>query len=115
MKRSEINTAYRHALACFRRHHWTLPPAARWDITDFGLRDFPHLGLTLINLATEPEYCEKLMYGRRGQLTPCHPHAKKKEDIICRVGELTLQLWPAKPGDEASLPASPWCCPRAHA
>ena len=106
MKRSEINTAYRLALACFGRHHWTLPPSPRWDITDFGLRDFPHLGLTLINLATEPEYCEKLMYGRRGQYTPCHTHAQKKEDIICRVGELTLQLWPAKPVDGASLPAT---------
>jgi D-lyxose ketol-isomerase len=97
MKRSEINFAYRTALACFQRNHWHLPPQPRWDITDFGLGDFPRSGLTLVNLATEPEYCEKLMYARHGQLTPCHAHAKKKEDIICRVGELTLHLWPGRP------------------
>lgn len=97
MRRSEINLAYRAALACFARHHWALPPEPRWDITDFGLGDFSRYGLTLINLATEPEYREKLMYARRGQTTPCHTHTRKKEDIICRAGELTLRLWPAKP------------------
>jgi len=97
MKRSAINLAYRDALACFTRHHWALPPNARWDITDFGLGDFSAFGLTLINLATEPEYCEKLMFARRGQTTPCHTHRKKKEDIICRAGELALRLWPAQP------------------
>ena len=102
MKRSEINTAYRAALACFARHHWVLPPRPRWDITDFGLGDFARCGLTLVNLAAEPEYCEKLMYARRGQATPCHTHAKKKEDIICRAGELTLRLWPARPAAPAT-------------
>lgn len=97
MKRSTINRAYREALACFARHHWALPPAPEWDITDFGLGDFPRFGLTLVNLANEPEYCEKLMYARRGQETPAHTHARKKEDIICRVGALTLALWPARP------------------
>ncbi len=104
MKRSEINAIYRQAGACFARHHWVLPPAPRWDITDFGLGDFARYGLTLINLATEPEYCEKLMFARRGQTTPCHTHAKKKEDIICRSGELTLKLWPKKPAAGATLP-----------
>jgi len=103
MKRSEINATYRAALACFARHHWALPPAPRWDITDFGLRDFPRFGLTLVNLATEPEYCEKLMYARRGQTTPCHTHAKKKEDIICRAGELTLKLWSKKPAPDTKV------------
>lgn len=97
MKRSRINRAYRDALACFSRHHWALPPKPRWDITDFGLGDFERWGLTVVNLATEPEYCEKLMYARRGQTTPCHTHAKKKEDIICRSGTLVLRLWPARP------------------
>ncbi|EIQ00679.1 ABC-type sugar transport system, auxiliary component [Opitutaceae bacterium TAV1] len=97
MKRSAINRACRDALACFTRHHWTLPPAPQWDITDFGLGDFEHYGLTLVNLAAEPEYCEKLMYARHGQTTPCHTHAKKKEDIICRTGELTLSLHSRRP------------------
>ena len=105
MKRSEINRVYQAARDCFSRHHWALPPQPRWDITDFGLGDFPHFGLTLINLATEPEYCEKLMYARRGQTTPCHTHAQKKEDIICRSGELALKLWPRKPMAGAELPA----------
>lgn len=94
MKRSEINAGYRAALACFTRHHWHLPPNPIWDITDWGLGDFDRFGLTLINLATEPEYCEKLMYSRKGQTIPQHKHVSKKEDIICRVGELTLVLWP---------------------
>ena len=97
MKRSEINRAYRDASACFARNHWALPTQPRWDITDFGLGNFAQWGLTLINLAAEPEYCEKLMYARRGQTTPCHTHRKKKEDIICRFGELSLRLWPQKP------------------
>jgi hypothetical protein len=101
VKRSEINRAYRDALACFGRAGWALPPRPRWDITDFGLGDFPRHGLTLVNLAEEPEYCEKLMYARRGQETPCHAHGAKKEDIICRWGELTLRLWPARPAPGA--------------
>jgi D-lyxose ketol-isomerase len=104
MKRSEINQAYREASACFARHHWALPPSPKWDITDFGLGDFPRHGLTLINLAEEPEYCEKLMWARRGQTTPCHTHAKKKEDIICRAGELVLELWPTKPASPSTPP-----------
>ncbi|HZZ20949.1 MAG TPA: D-lyxose/D-mannose family sugar isomerase [Opitutaceae bacterium] len=97
MRRSAINKAHRDALACFARHSWSLPPRPRWDITDFGLGDFDRHGLTLVNLAAEPEYCEKLMYARRGQETPCHTHARKKEDIICRAGELSLTLWPGRP------------------
>jgi D-lyxose ketol-isomerase len=106
MKRSTINSAYRAASACFAQHYWALPPKPRWDITDFGLGDFEHYGLVAINLATESEYCEKLMWARRGQTAPCHTHARKKEDIICRAGELTLKLWPAKPAAGAKLPAT---------
>ncbi len=103
MKRSVANQAYRDALTCFGRNHWALPPRPRWDITDFGLGDFERHGLTLVNLASEPEYCEKLMFARRNQATPCHTHARKKEDIICRSGDLTLQLWPARPDPGAAL------------
>lgn len=97
MKRSQINEIYHEADACFARHGWALPPAPRWDITDFGLGDFCHYGLVLINLAEEPEYCEKLMYARDGQTTPLHTHRKKKEDIICRHGLLALELWAGHP------------------
>jgi D-lyxose ketol-isomerase len=106
MKRSIINRAWRDSLACFTAHHWALPPRPRWDVTDFGLDDFDRFGLTLINLAAEPEYCEKLMYARRGQTTPCHTHARKKEDIICRQGELTLRLWPSRPDEGKESPGT---------
>lgn len=106
MKRSVINRAYHDAAACLARHHWTLPPNAKWDITDFGLGDFDRFGLTLINLTTEPEYCEKIMYARRGQTTPCHAHEKKKEDIICRAGELSVTLWQTPPKSKTPLGAA---------
>ncbi len=101
MQRSQINRAVRQASACFEAHHWHLPPNPAWDVTDFGLLDFDHQGLVLVNLAEEPEYCEKLMYARRNQTTPAHTHRLKKEDIICRSGRLALQLWPDHPDDSA--------------
>ncbi len=97
MKRSEINRAYRQAKACFEKNNWQLPPEPRWDISDFGLGKFDQTGLVLINLAEEPEYCEKLMYCRQHQVTPLHTHAKKKEDIICRQGRLAMELWAGHP------------------
>ncbi len=92
MKRSEINAAVREARDAFKRHHWALPPNPRWDVTDFGLGDFGSYGLTVVNLAEQREYCEKLMYARRGQVTPQHCHRAKKEDVICRVGRLAVQI-----------------------
>ena len=92
MKRSQVNQVVREAMAAFSRHGWALPPNPSWDVTDFGLGDFSHDGLTLVNLAEQPEYCEKLMYVRKNQITPRHYHARKKEDIICRWGQLTIEL-----------------------
>jgi D-lyxose ketol-isomerase len=97
MKRSEINRLIRDATACFVAHGWALPPEPRWDVTDFGLGDWRRHGLVLVNLAEEPEYCEKLMYAQRGMTTPHHWHQKKKEDIICRWGELRVDF-SANPG-----------------
>lgn len=92
MKRSEINAVIKEAQDAFAKHHWIMPPKPRWDVTDFGLGDFANCGLTLVNLAEQPEYCEKIMYVRKGQVTPCHCHAQKKEDIICRYGVLAVEL-----------------------
>lgn len=105
MKRSEINNAYLRASACFQRNGWALLPNFRWDITDFGLGNFQQSGLVLINLAEEPEYCEKLMYAETDQKTPAHYHRQKKEDIICRTGRLAIRLWPKgeKPFAEGSV------------
>lgn len=97
MKRSAINILIRSAQACFLAHGWTLPPKPRWDVTDFGLANWQQFGLVLVNLAEEPEYCEKLMYARKGMTTPAHCHRKKKEDIICRWGKLAVQVWAGMP------------------
>jgi D-lyxose ketol-isomerase len=97
MKRSDVNKALVAAREVFEKYNWVLPPNPRWDVTDFGLGDFKKSGLILINLAEEPEYCEKLMYAFQGQITPLHTHKKKKEDIIVRWGKLTLELWEGLP------------------
>lgn len=93
MKRSEINGLVREASAAFEGAGWTLPPAPRWDVTDFGLGDWRRFGLVLVNLADEPEYCEKLMFARQGMVTPAHAHLIKKEDIVARRGTLRVQVW----------------------
>lgn len=117
MKRSQIHAICHEARTCFTEGGWALPPKPRWDITDFGLGDFNHYGLVLINLAEEPEYCEKLMYARRGQVTPLHTHKRKKEDIICRRGRLALELWAAHPEEcqrggplEIRINGQPFAC-----
>jgi D-lyxose ketol-isomerase len=97
MKRSDINQLVSRASACFSANGWALPPNPKWDVTDFGLGDWTKFGLVLINLAEEPEYCEKLMYVQRGMVTPAHTHARKKEDIICRWGTLKVTVWKGKP------------------
>ncbi len=97
MKRSEINRALADALRCFQTARWALPPQPRWDVTDFGLGSFAKIGLVLVNLAEQPEYCEKLMYSKHRQVLPMHTHRRKKEDIICRSGRLTVELWKGHP------------------
>ena len=102
MKRSEINQLVTDATAYFQHCGWFLPPNPRWDVTDFGLGDWQTFGLVLVNLADQPEYCEKLMYAKAGMTTPAHCHAKKKEDIISRSGVLRVQVWadvPVKSAD----------------
>jgi D-lyxose ketol-isomerase len=99
MKRSAINNLIRSAQTCFCIHGWALPPKPRWDVTDFGLGDWQRFGLVLVNLAEEPEYCEKLMFAQKGMTTPSHCHRKKKEDIICRWGKLAVQVWAGVPSE----------------
>ncbi len=101
MKRSEINEAIRVARKAFADAGWYLPPNPRWDVTDFGLGRFAEKGLVLVNLAEEPEYCEKIMFAQRDQKTPAHCHVRKKEDIICRRGVLRIRLWSKHPGETA--------------
>lgn len=103
MKRSTINKAIKDAEVRFARHGWVLPPAPKWDVTDFGLGNFEKEGLLLINLAEEPEYCEKLMLAEANQVTPAHYHKKKKEDIIARAGSFAIKIWGSNP-DNVSGP-----------
>jgi len=73
-----------------------------WDITDFGKGDYENVGLLLFTIRngsavldeyTKP-YCEKLLICGDGQVTPCHYHFDKVEDIICRGGgSLIVQVW----------------------
>lgn len=93
MKRSDINAAHTDALRFFAECSWVLPPNPRWDITDFGLGEFERYGLVLVNLSEEPEYSEKIMVARSGQIVPAHFHRRKKEDIICRQGGLVVRVW----------------------
>jgi D-lyxose ketol-isomerase len=102
VKRSDVNRLIRSASACFAAHGWSLPPKPRWDVTDFGLGQLQRFGLVLVNLAEEPEYCEKLMYAQRGMATPAHCHRRKKEDIICRWGQLAVQVWVQTPSQSGS-------------
>jgi D-lyxose ketol-isomerase len=102
LKRSEINALVRAATQCFQSHGWALPPDPKWDVTDFGLADWRQFGLVLVNLAEEPEYCEKLMYVQAGMTAPAHCHHNKKEDIISRWGVLSVQVWPTVPGKAKS-------------
>jgi D-lyxose ketol-isomerase len=96
MKRSEINAAVKQATTAFKKHGWALPPNPKWDVTDFGLGNFKRCGLTLVNLAEEKEYCEKIMFVANNQVTPRHFHKAKKEDIICRYGKLAVEFHPTK-------------------
>lgn len=80
-----------------------------WDITDFGGGDFAKLGLLLFTVRNgslqggnrlAKSYAEKIMIVREEQVTPCHFHHQKMEDIINRGGgELVVQLWNATKED----------------
>src|ERR1035437_6228681 len=80
-----------------------------WDITDFGSGDFAKVGLLLFTIrhgtlaptaGPAKTYAEKIMIVREGQVTPCHFHHQKMEDIINRGGGvLVIQLWNATAGD----------------
>ena len=131
MKRSEINRNIRLAKELFAAQGFKLPRWAYWspaewkkvggkvreikecmlgwDITDFGLGDFPRQGLILFtirngNLAqpnNEKTYAEKIMLVQVNQITPMHFHWAKMEDIINRGGgELVIQLYNSTPDEQ---------------
>jgi D-lyxose ketol-isomerase len=126
MKRSEINQIIRNAEDFIDTQQFHLPAFARWtpidwkskgkeiqeikenklgwDVTDFGLNDYPNKGVllftirngTLAQLArgTGKVYCEKVLVCEANQLVLHHYHKAKTEDIINRGGgrlEILLQ------------------------
>ncbi len=123
MKRSEINRAIVWARELLKEKGMALPDMADWDIprwqketgnldvirrvmlgwdvTDFGMDDFAHVGAVLYTVRngciTAPEigvpYCEKLILMQDGQRLPKHYHVFKTEDIICRAGRLQVRMW----------------------
>ncbi len=134
MKRSEINAIIRDADAFIRDCHFYLPPFADWtvadwlakgpevseiaehglgwDITDFGLNDFPKKGLILFTIrngsvqnletCTGKVYAEKLLIVNDHQVTPYHFHWQKVEDIINRGGgRLLIKLYNSTPDEHA--------------
>ena len=77
-----------------------------WDVTDFGSKDFVHIGRTLftvrngrLNIPGYPkQYAEKWLIDPEGQRAPAHFHLSKREDIICRAGgNILVQLTKADP------------------
>ncbi len=123
MKRSEINAIIKRFEKLLAEHKFELPPFLSftpeewetkgheydeirdnmlgWDVTDYGMGDYKHLGLALITLRNgnvhnpkyTKNYAEKIIMCDPGQVSPMHFHWNKMEDIINRGGgviEFTL-------------------------
>ena len=128
MKRSELNQIMRNALALIAEYKFALPPFVTWsmdewqtknseydeikenmlgwDITDYGLDDFAHIGAVLYTVrngnirdaSVGVPFCEKYILLRGGQRLTNHYHVAKTEDIINRAGgTLLLYLWNTDP------------------
>ncbi len=86
-----------------------------WDITTFGTGEFEREGLLLFTLRNgisgsveyPKPYAEKIMMVLEGQVTPCHFHWSKREDIINRGGgNLVMEVW--KAGEDDNLSDEPF-------
>lgn len=124
MKRSEINALMADAISFIDKMNFKLPPFAffspddwakkgheydeirdnmlGWDITDFGSGDFNKIGLLMVTIRNGnfsnkkyvKPYAEKLLIVEDGQVTPCHFHWNKMEDIINRGGgDLVVKVY----------------------
>lgn len=86
-----------------------------WDVTDFATGRFDEVGLVVFTLRnghkTHPlfrrkTYCEKILISREAQVTPCHYHVDKQEDIINRAGgRLVIRLY--NRADDGTLSDAP--------
>jgi D-lyxose ketol-isomerase len=122
VKRSEINRHIGQAKTFIAETGFALPPFAfwspgdwrdkgpeydeirdnqlGWDLTDFGSGDYDRIGLFLFTIrngnprrpSCKKPYAEKILIAGPGQLTPCHYHQSKMEDIINRGGKGVLNV-----------------------
>ena len=116
MKRSEINAVIKRFEKLLAEHCFEIPPFCKftpeewqekgheydeirdnmlgWDVTDYGMGDYAHLGLALITIRNgnvhDPKYtktyAEKIIMCDPGQVSPMHFHWNKMEDLINRGG-----------------------------
>jgi D-lyxose ketol-isomerase len=124
MKRSEIDGYIEAALELCREWRFALPAFAAWtpqawqargheydeirdchlgwDLTDFGSVRFAEIGLIMFTLRNgnaaldryAKTYSQKLLVVGDRQVTPCHFHFDKMEDIICHTGgDLLVQVY----------------------
>ncbi len=131
MKRSEINKVIRRFEKLLKEHCFELPDFLKftpeewkekgheydeirdnmlgWDVTDYGMGDYAHLGLALITLRNgnvhndkyTKTYAEKIMMCDPGQVSPMHFHWNKMEDIINRGGgDIRFTLYNATEEEE---------------
>ena len=128
MKRSAVNQAIAWAKDLLQKNNIHLPEYAYWpletwkanagkldtvrkvmlgwDITDYGLNDFAHIGAVLYTVRNGSindkslgvPFAEKYIILRSGQRLTNHYHVAKTEDIINRAGgTLQLYLWNVDP------------------
>ena len=116
MTRSEINAVIKRFEKLLEEHRFEIPPFCKftpeewkekgheydeirdnmlgWDVTDYGMGDYAHLGLALITIRNgnvhNPKYtktyAEKIIMCDPGQVSPMHFHWNKMEDLINRGG-----------------------------
>ena len=130
MKRSQINAVIKRFERMLDEYRFAIPPYLRftpeewqtkgheydeirdnmlgWDVTDYGMGDYAHLGLALITLRNgnvhDPRYtktyAEKIIMCDEGQVSPMHFHWHKMEDIINRGGnDIVFKLYNATPDE----------------
>ena len=135
MKRSEINAVIKRFEKLLEEHRFELPPFCKWtpeewqtkgheydeirdnmlgwDVTDYGMGDFGHLGLALITIRNgnvhNPKYtktyAEKIIMCDSGQVSPMHFHWHKMEDIINRGGnDIHFTLYNATEDEQLADP-----------
>lgn len=87
MKRSDVDNRMRAGECCIVAQGWALPPKARRHVTDFEFGVWRQFALALVDLAEEPEYCERLMCAEGGMRTPVRCPRFNKKDTTMSLGQ----------------------------